>query len=74
MVPNNPLLPKAKTERKITEMCGVFGRSKQAYYKQMHHKADTTVKEETIVGLIKRNGKYGNEEAAETCINACCPN
>ncbi|MBK7099827.1 MAG: hypothetical protein IPH58_17905 [Sphingobacteriales bacterium] len=34
MVPNNPLLPKAKTERKITEMCGVFGRSKQAYYKQ----------------------------------------
>ncbi|MBK7097076.1 MAG: hypothetical protein IPH58_00235 [Sphingobacteriales bacterium] len=74
MVPNNPLLPKAKTERKITEMCGVFGRSKQAYYKQKHHKADTTVKEETIVGLIKRNGKYGNEEAAETCINACCPN
>ncbi|MBK7098226.1 MAG: hypothetical protein IPH58_07560 [Sphingobacteriales bacterium] len=71
MVPNNPLLPKAKTERKITEMCGVFGRSKQAYYKQLHHKADTTVKEETIVGLIKKKReiwKRGSGRNLHQCL------
>ena len=25
MVPNNQLLPKTKTKRKVTEMCGVLG-------------------------------------------------
>ena len=35
-------------------MCGVFGYSKQAYYKQLHQNADTSVKEEIIVGLIKK--------------------
>jgi len=35
-------------------MCGVFGYSKQAYYKQLHQNADTAVKEELIVGLIKK--------------------
>ncbi len=35
-------------------MCSVFGRSKQAYYKQLHQNADTALKEETIVGLIKK--------------------
>ncbi len=34
-------------------MCQVFGRSKQAYYKQLHLNANTAVKEEVIVGLIK---------------------
>jgi len=35
-------------------MCFVFGRSKQAYYKLLHQNADTAVKEEAIVGLIKK--------------------
>ena len=35
-------------------MCSVFGRSKQAYYKQLHQNAGTSVKEEVIVGLIKK--------------------
>ncbi len=35
-------------------MCAVFGYSKQAYYKQLHQNADTALKEEAIVGLIKK--------------------
>jgi putative transposase len=35
-------------------MCSVFGRSKQAYYKLLHQNANTAVKEEVIVGLIKK--------------------
>lgn len=35
-------------------MCQVFGRSKQAYYKLLHQNADTAVKEEVIVGLVKK--------------------
>ncbi len=35
-------------------MCAVFGNSKQAYYKQLHQNANTAVKEEVIVGLIKK--------------------
>ncbi len=38
----------------MTEMCGVFGHSKQAYYKQLQQNAMTSVKEEVIVGLIKK--------------------
>lgn len=38
-------------------MCSLFGYSKQAYYKQLQQQADTTVKEETIVGLIKHKRK-----------------
>ena len=52
-------------------MCGVFGRSKQAYYKQLHHKADTTVKEETIVGLIKKKReiwKRGSGRNLHQCL------
>lgn len=35
-------------------MCTVFGYSKQAYYKQQHQNENTAVKEEVIVGLIKK--------------------
>jgi hypothetical protein len=35
-------------------MCGVFRHSKQAYYKQLHQNANTAIKEEVIVGLIKK--------------------
>lgn len=35
-------------------MCAVFGYSKQAYYKQLRQTADTALKEEEIVGLIKK--------------------
>ena len=35
-------------------MCQVFGRSKQAYYKQLQLNANAAVKEEVVVGLIKR--------------------
>ena len=35
-------------------MCRVFGYSKQAYYKQLHQNTSTTIKEEVIVGLIKK--------------------
>ena len=35
-------------------MCQVFGRSKQAYYKQLQLYANAAVKEEVVVGLIKR--------------------
>ena len=55
-------------------MCQVFGRSKQAYYKQLHQNANTAVKEEVLLGLSKKNGKYGNEAAAETCTRACKKN
>ncbi len=41
-------------------MCQVFGRSKQAYYKLLHQNANAAVKEEVIVGLIKK--KTGNME------------
>ncbi|MBK7099832.1 MAG: hypothetical protein IPH58_17940 [Sphingobacteriales bacterium] len=48
-----------------------IGRSKQAYYKQLHHKADTTVKEETIVGLIKKKReiwKRGSGRNLHQCL------
>ena len=35
-------------------MCSLFGHSKQAYYKQLFQNADRAVKEEIIVGLIKK--------------------
>lgn len=35
-------------------MCTVFGYSKQAYYKQLQQSTDTAVKEDIIVGLIKK--------------------
>jgi putative transposase len=35
-------------------MCKVFGHSKQAYYKQLQQNTTTTVKEEIIVGLIRK--------------------
>jgi putative transposase len=35
-------------------MCQVFGRSKQAYYKLLHLNTNAAVKEEVIVGLIKK--------------------
>ena len=35
-------------------MCTVFGHSKQAYYKQLQQNSNTAVKEEVIVGLIKK--------------------
>jgi putative transposase len=35
-------------------MCQVFGRSKQAYYKQLQLNARAAVKEEVVVGLIKK--------------------
>ena len=35
-------------------MCGVFGHSKQAYYKQLQQHANTSVKEEVIVGPKKK--------------------
>ena len=35
-------------------MCSVFGYSKQAYYKQLQQTANTVVKDEIIVGLIKK--------------------
>ena len=34
-------------------MCLIFGYSKQAYYKQLYQNANTAIKEELIVGLIK---------------------
>jgi len=35
-------------------MCQVFGYSKQAYYMQLQLNANTAVKEEVVVGLIKK--------------------
>ena len=35
-------------------MCAVFGKSKQAYYKQLNQNADAALKEEEIVGLIRK--------------------
>ncbi|HOZ96398.1 MAG TPA: hypothetical protein PLS07_04900 [Niabella sp.] len=50
-------------------MCQVFGYSKQAYYMQLQLNANTAVKEEVVVGLIKKNGKHGNVAAVETCTS-----
>ena len=52
-------------------MCGVFGYSKQAYYKQLHQSANTAIKEETIVGLIKKKReiwKRGSGRNLHQCL------
>jgi putative transposase len=38
-------------------MCKVFGYTKQAYYKQLQQKTNTTLQEEIVVGLIKEKRK-----------------
>jgi putative transposase len=52
-------------------MCGVFGHSKQAYYKQLQQNATTSVKEEVIVGLIKKKReiwKRGSGRNLHQCL------
>ena len=52
-------------------MCQVFGRSKQAYYKQLHSNADTAVREDVIVGLIKKKReiwKRGSGRNLHQCL------
>lgn len=52
-------------------MCSVFTRSKQAYYKQLLQNADTTVKEDIIVGLIKKKReiwKRGSGRNLHQCL------
>ena len=52
-------------------MCQVFGRSKQAYYKQLQLNANTAVKEELIVGLIKKKReiwKRGSGRNLHQCL------
>jgi len=52
-------------------MCSVFGHSKQAYYKQLQHNANTVVKEEVIVGLIKKKReiwKRGSGRNLHKCL------
>jgi putative transposase len=52
-------------------MCEVFGRSKQAYYKQLQQHAGTAVKEEAIVGLIKKKReiwKRGSGRNLHKCL------
>ena len=52
-------------------MCSLFGYSKQAYYKQLQQNADTTVKEEVIVGLIQQKRqiwKRGSGRNLHECL------
>ena len=52
-------------------MCAVFGYSKQAYYKQLQHNTNTVVKEEVIVGLIKKKReiwKRGSGRNLHKCL------
>lgn len=52
-------------------MCAVFGNSKQAYYKNVHQNANTAVKEEVIVGLIKKKReiwKRGSGRNLHQCL------
>lgn len=52
-------------------MCQVFGRSKQAYYKQLQLNANTSVKEAVIVGLIKKKReiwKRGSGRNMHQCL------
>ena len=52
-------------------MCSVFEHSKQAYYKQLQHNANTVVKEEVIVGLIKKKReiwKRGSGRNLHQCL------
>ena len=52
-------------------MCALFGYSKQAYYKQLHQNAKTSVKEEVIVGLIKKQRqiwKRGSGRNLHQCL------
>lgn len=52
-------------------MCGVFGHSKQAYYKQLQQNANTSVKEQVIVGLIKKKReiwKRGSGRNLHQCL------
>ena len=52
-------------------MCSLFGYSKQAYYKQLQQNADTSVKEEVIVGLIKQKRqlwKRGSGRNLHQCL------
>lgn len=52
-------------------MCQVFGRSKQAYYKQLQQNANTAVKEDIIVGLVKKKRqiwKRGSGRNLHQCL------
>ena len=52
-------------------MCQVFGRSKQAYYKLLRQNTNTAVKEELIVGLIKKKReiwKRGSGRNLHQCL------
>lgn len=52
-------------------MCSVFGYSKQAYYKQLHQNTSAIVKEEAIVGLIKKKReiwKRGSGRNLHQCL------
>ena len=52
-------------------MCSVFEHTKQAYYKQLHQNTNTAVKEEVIVGLIKKKReiwKRGSGRNLHQCL------
>jgi transposase InsO family protein len=54
-------------------MCQVFARSKQAYYKQLQQNTDTALKEEVIVGLIKKKReiwKRGSGRNLHQCLQS----
>lgn len=54
-------------------MCSVFGYSKQAYYKQLHQNASTAVREETIVGLVKKKREIWKRGSGRNLHQALVP-
>ena len=52
-------------------MCGVFGRSRQAYYKQLHCDQNKALQEDVVVGLIKKKRetwKRGSGRNLHQCL------
>ena len=52
-------------------MCSVFGRSKQAYYKQLHCNQDKALQEDVVLGLIRKKRetwKRGSGRNLHQCL------
>lgn len=48
-------------------MCAAFGKTKQAYYKQLKSVELKSITNEIMLGLIEKKEHYGNVEAVEIC-------
>jgi len=55
---------------KIAELCGIFGYSRQAYYKQLHYLEEAAFDEYLIVGLIKKKRAIWKKGSGRNLLKA----